>query len=772
MPKRNGGESSDEQARRARTVRGVPTVVALFSGAGGLDLGFKQAGFRVLLATDIDPAAAKTHARNWPKAPFICKDVRELSVVEILEATKERRPDVLIGGPPCEGFSTLGVRQSADPRNILVDAFIRIAEGLQPQAIVLENVRAIATEYRGRFRDYIIRRFEGIGYHTHFSVLDAASYGVPQNRRRAFFVGFADPRVTYEFPSPTHGEELKPFATVGQAIDDLTRRGPRVPNHVALNHSEKVISRYRLIPEGGMLPPPDLLPKAIRRSNFGSTYKRLHRRRPSLTIVPGNNAFPVHPVLDRSLTPREAARLQSFPDDYVFEGDRRRQCILVGHAVPPALARVIAVSIRERIHASKERATAVVSPSAMSILTSKRRSLASDAPNDAPGFVDLFSGAGGFTLGLIRAGLRPLLCVDVSKHVRETHVHNYSDVPFVHGDLGLPKIQQEVTNGVGEAPFLVVGGPPCQGFSIFGKRRLKDSEARDARLDPRNRLVFSFIDTVGRLKPRWVVMENVPGFVTLDGGSFVEAVVQELRALGYVAIESRVLDAADYGVPQRRKRFVLIANRTGHIIPWPKRKFFESPKDWQNPYRTVGEAIGDLADESSFSRVSCHVPMKHKPLQVERFKRIPEGGRLDVESLPKELRRGYRTKEVKNFSHVFKRLDRARPSMTLVPGHNAFPIHPWLPRALTVREAARLQTFPDELECRGSREDQCVQVGNAFPPLLAELIANNICKAESSNWLPGIIPALAAYSLLEMDDRLPFPLGALNRTRIVGDRVR
>lgn len=95
-----------------------------------------------------------------------------------------------------------------------------------------------------------------------------------------------------------------------------------------------------------------------------------------------------------------------------------------------------------------------------------------------------------------------------------------------------------------------------------------------------------------------------------------------------------------------------------------------------------------------------------------------------------------------------------------MPGHNAFSIHPWLPRALTVREAARLQTFPDKLEFRGSREDQRIQVGNAFPPLLAELIANNICKAESGNWLPGTIPALAAYSLLEMDDRLPFPLEA------------
>jgi DNA (cytosine-5)-methyltransferase 1 len=183
-----------------------------------------------------------------------------------------------------------------------------------------------------------------------------------------------------------------------------------------------------------------------------------------------------------------------------------------------------------------------------------------------------------------------------------------------------------------------------------------------------------------------------------------------------------------------------------------KKKFFESPNDWQKPFRTVGDAITDLADEDSYSRYTCHVPMNHKPLQVERYKRIPEGGKLDIESLPAELRKGYRTDEVKNFSHVFRRLDRNKASRTLVPGHNAFPIHPWLNRALTVREAARLQTFPDEIEFKGSREAQCTQVGNAFPPLLAELIATNLVKAMSNNWLPGSVPKLARYSLLDMEE--------------------
>ena len=751
-------ESGADRATRARTVKGVPTAVGLFVGAGGLDLGFRQAGFKLLAASDVEPEAEATHQLNWQGVPFILEDVRKLTVARIAEATQGRRPDVVIGGPPCQGFSTLGSRLSADPRNDLVDAFIRIIDGLRPQAVVIENVRAIATEYKGRYREYIIKRLEDIGYHVHFSVLNAADYGVPQLRRRAFFVAFADPRVQYKFPTPTHGPDRLPYETVGKAIMDLESKGETVPNHLPLKHTEKVIARYKLIKEGGMLPPASELPEEIRRKNFGSTYKRLDRKAPSLTIVPGNNALPVHPTQHRSLTPREAARIQSFPDNYIFTGDRRRQCILVGNAVPPPLAKVIAHSIWECILPLK---------GVVSELRHAREQLLLEQPpvprkaslqltahiaEDAPGFVDLFSGAGGFKIGFARAGLRPLLCADNCKKVFATHEHNYPNVPFILGDIGLPEVQQSVVNAVrGQEPFVVVGGPPCQGFSMFGKRRMASGLGLNPREDPRNRLVFSFVDTVAKLNPRWVVMENVAGFASMDNGWFVEQVVAELKQIGYSNVEHRILNTADYGVPQHRKRFVLIANRTGHIIPWPKRKFFEFPEDWQKPYRTVGEAISDLADDVSYHMYTCHVPMKHKPLQVERYKRIPEGGKLDIAALPPELRKGYRTDEVRNFSHVFKRLDRNKPASTMVPGHNAFPIHPWLARSLTVREAARIQTFPDEIEFIGAREDQCTQVGNAFPPMLAELIANNLMRAESGGWIPGAVPKLACYSLLEIE---------------------
>jgi len=752
-------ESSEERVTRARTVRGVPTAVGLFVGGGGLDLGFRQAGFRLLMATDIDPNAQRTHERNWPDVPFLLRDVRTLTAADIAVATSGRRPDVIIGGPPCQGFSTLGDRLSADPRNDLVDAFVRIVDGLRPQAILLENVRAIVTEYRGRYRDYIKGRLSDIGYTVHFSVLNAADYGVPQLRRRAFFVAFADPRILYEFPTPTHGSGLLSYKSVGEAIDDLVGLEGQVANHDPLRHSERVVARYRLIPEGGMLPAARNLPPELRRENFGSTYKRLSRDAPSLTIVPGNNALPIHPVLDRSLTPREAARIQTFPDDYVFEGDRRSQCILVGNAVPPQLARMLALSIWDRILPFKGAMAKIDSRSEGARRTVQKASVSSlpghrDIAATTPAFIDLFSGAGGFTLGFARAGLRPLACADISHVVAATHAHNYPRVPFILDDLGLPDVQRRVADLSGNEVFAVIGGPPCQGFSVFGNRR-RTAPHVSARSDPRNRLVFSFVDAVRLIQPRWVVMENVAGFATMAEGRFVGAIVDELKRAGYNTVEYRILEAQDYGVPQVRRRFVLIANRVGLIIPWPKKKFFSNPTEWQKPYRTVGEAISDLAEDGSYSKQSCHSPMGHKPLQVERYRLIPEGGRLNISALPAQLRKGYRTDEVKNFSHVFRRLDRNKPSLTLVPGHNAFPVHPWLDRTLTVREAARLQTFPDDLVFIGSREDQCIQVGNAFPPLLAELIANNLVKAESNRWVPGSVPKLARYSLLDLAEPPP-----------------
>jgi DNA (cytosine-5)-methyltransferase 1 len=720
-----------------------PTAIELFAGAGGLSLGFEQAGFKILAATDIEPYSQKTFALNFPKVPFLLGDIRSLQSTELLSAAGAT-PDLLIGGPPCQGFSTLGAKISADPRNRLVDEFARLARDLQPKIVVIENVRTVTTMYNGSYSDHIKRSFAEAGYPLTLMVLDAADYGAPQHRKRAFFIGAKDGR-RFSTPKLTHGEGLLPYETVGAAISDLADAGPEIPNHIALNHSEVVVRRYKLIPEGGRLPPPKDLPPDIRRSNFGNTYKRLHRERPSLTMVPGNNAFPIHPWLHRSLTPREAARIQTFPDRFVFPGERRRQCILVGNAVPPQLAQVVARVVRAEL-SRKASQTATHEQSAIGEVRKRtRKSRAEKYP-----FIDMFSGAGGFTIGLTAAGLHPLAALDNDPDVEATHRENHSEIPFLNMDASTKAAITELKALGGDNLFLLVGGPPCQGFSIFGKRRFTRTRKYDPTSDPRNQLVFAFVEGIKALRPQWVVMENVAGFASLDDGSFVKSVVRRIKQLGYQSVEWRIVNAADYGVPQQRKRFVLIANRSGHIIPWPKAKYFSEPHEWQNAYRTVGEVISDLADSNSYKRQSCHVPMSHKPDLVERYRYIKEGKRLVPEELPARLRKGYRTDKVKNFSHVFRRLDRNSPSGTLVPGHNAFPIHPWLDRAITVREAARIQTFPDSVVFLGSRQKQCIQVGNAFPPLLAQVIGAMLIKAVVNDWKPGAVPKSALRNLLDI----------------------
>ena len=727
-----------------------PIAYTFFSGAGGLHLGLEQSGFDVILSTDIGIHQENTHKKNWPNCPFLRKDIRQLNAPELLKIAGGRRPNLIAGGPPCQGFSTLGDKLSSDPRNDLFSSYLRLAKDLEPEFILIENVKALTTMYGGRFSDWIKAKLLNLGYAVTCKVLNAADFGVPQIRNRAFFLGY---RINgeYSFPLPTHGHNKShKYENVGDWINDLINKDDKISNHISLNHSNKVIERYNLIPEGGKLPPPEELPKHIRRKNFGNTYKRLHREKPSLTMVPGNNAFPIHPTLPRSLTPREAARLQSFPDEFIFTGDRRNQCILVGNAVPPLLAKAIGKSILDfanehswEIKKTNNCEKSTITKNIINLSAKKKKT-------NQDNFIDLFSGAGGFSIGFTKVGFNPLLCVDFNPNVAATHKENFSQIPFLEANLSDKEIQNKIINKYSNKDIgVIVGGPPCQGFSMFGKRRFVNTKNYNPASDKRNDLIFSYINIVSSLQPRWFVMENVPGFANLDSGRFLIKVIDCFKKIGYKNIEWQILNAAEYGVPQLRKRLVVIGNRTGHIIPWPKRKFFKDPEDWQKPFRTVGEVITDLSLKSSYENQTCHIPMKHKPLLVERYKYIEEGSRLDIDKLPKHLKKGYRTDKVKNYSHIFKRLHRNKPSLTMVPGHNAFPIHPWLNRSLTVREAARIQTFPDELEFKGSRQEQCIQVGNAFPPLLAESIANNIQKAEKNNWFPGEVPPSAYYSIIE-----------------------
>ncbi len=332
------------------------TAVDLFSGAGGLELGFEMDGYHIVFSTDFDEYCEKVHLKNRPNIPFLRVDIHNLDEKTLSKYITEDI-DVLVGGPPCQGFSTIGKRISsdpnkryqADPRNTLFKEYIRVLKYLKPKFFLMENVEGLITRDRGTIFEEIKRTFAETGYEFNYVVLNAADYGVPQIRNRIFFYGN---RVGIKMTPPVaayseNGNNA--WETVGAAIGDLAECGDDEKfNHVALKHGEINIRRYKLIPEGGRLPENDLPPELYRK-NFGNTFKRLHRDKPSLTMVPGHNAFPIHPWLDRSLTVREAARIQTFPDDYIFVGPRDKQCMQVGNAVPVKLANAWAVQIRKAL---------------------------------------------------------------------------------------------------------------------------------------------------------------------------------------------------------------------------------------------------------------------------------------------------------------------------------------------------------------------------------------------------------------------------------------
>jgi DNA (cytosine-5)-methyltransferase 1 len=606
--------------------------------------------------------------------------------------------------------------------------------------------------FEGRYFRQVIKSFLSIGYNLHYSLVDSSVYGVPQKRERVILFGtLLDKQFLFPYPDKNDYGRIVAYANVGDAINDLMDKSTEIPNQIALNHSEIVVRRYKLIPEGGKLPKPEELPIDIRRKNFGNTYTRLDRGEISSTIVPGNNALPVHPVLNRSLTPREAARIQTFPDHYIFKGDRRSQCIQVGNAVPPLMAAKIADCIKQYIGNSDyvgikpERSFYVNSIEDYSLDStegkkSKRATLK---------FGDLFCGAGGFTHGLEQAGLECILGVELDEYAYAAY-RNHFHHECIKMDLSLEENQISVAQKLRNADVdLIVGGPPCQGFSIFGNRRFVNTRKWDLTNDKRNNLLYAFANVVVNSNVPWFIMENVPAILSAHNGEYVKSIVNFFNEHGY-RTDYRVINAADYGVPQIRKRFILIGTTTDLAFPWPKPKYYEKPESWQQPYRTIEEVITDLADDSTHNKHKNHLPPNHSKVVTERFAYIREGMKMNVDALPEHLRIGTKTKKpISNYSHVFYRLDRKKPSRTIVPGHNAFPVHPTLNRTLTIREAARIQTFPDDFEFYGPIINQGLQVGNAFPCIVGQIFGERLRTVVNMEWCCKTTTQLAKKSMLE-----------------------
>jgi DNA (cytosine-5)-methyltransferase 1 len=372
-------------------------TIDLFSGAGGLTTGFHLAGFETLCAIDSNKKALATYQHNYPNTKVIHQDIREVNPSELRHNLGLEREQLkaIIGGPPCQGFSRnipAEYRYIDDPQNQLYKSFLDFVKEFKPLYVIMENVPEILTAYKGLFKYQITNQLESLGYKVISSSLNAAKYGVPQTRSRAFFIASLERLIV--LPNPTHNDDdikvksknkessyqtnlLKsnssPIVTVKDAIGDLPElnagqkydedrypsdpqtsyqtlirhNSSKITNHIARALSSIQMSRVKLLKEGqdARNLPPELAPK----KHYSGAYGRLYWDQPAKTITkwvfhPGSGRF-FHPTQDRTITIREAARLHSYPDTFHFLGTYTEMAAQIGESVPPLLAKTIAECI-------------------------------------------------------------------------------------------------------------------------------------------------------------------------------------------------------------------------------------------------------------------------------------------------------------------------------------------------------------------------------------------------------------------------------------------
>ena len=348
-----------------------PKVIDLFAGVGGLSLGFEKQGFNVVLANEYDKSIAEAYKENHKHTKMICGDITSLDLKDTF-GKYAGKVDVVIGGPPCQGFSQKGQRKTIrDERNFLFKYYVKVVDIVKPHYFVMENVPNLLTAEGGLFRNEIIDLFKSMNYSLKMGVLNASDYGVPQNRRRAVIIGKLKGDAP-DLPQPQRntvtiwdaisdlayldageGQEEQSYKNEPQSDYQKLLRGSSetLYNHIATKHSPLALERLALIPPNAGK---EVLPKEhLTKSIYSGTWTRMRKDEISVTITtrfdtPSSGKF-THPYLNRAITVREAARIQSFPDDFRFVGNKGSQMKQVGNAVPPLLAGAIAKVIMNDI---------------------------------------------------------------------------------------------------------------------------------------------------------------------------------------------------------------------------------------------------------------------------------------------------------------------------------------------------------------------------------------------------------------------------------------
>lgn len=504
-------------------------VIDLFCGIGGFSYGFEMTGkFEVVVAADIWNVAIDTFKRNHnnKNIDILLQDLTTTSN-EYWEKYSNKI-DVIIAGPPCQGFSMSGRRDKNDKRNSLFGEVIRIAEIVNPTYVIIENVVGLLSMLTSDgldVKDLIIEEFKRIGYDAKYQILNSADFGVPQARKRVVFV--ASKTMPLDFPKPLFSKEN--YVTVGDALGNVDPDGdlylepttvfqkmmkgrPDILNHNRRTSNKLVTERMSYIPQGGNWKD---IPEELGTGGgvHSNAYKRLDPQLPSVTIKHAAKAMIIHPERNRILTVREVARLQSFSDDFVIEGTGSDQHQQLANAVPPLLGKAIADTLQKRL---------------------KRRYR----------FIDLFAGMGGFRIAFESQGCKCVFSSEIDKFACETYKANFGEYP--HGDI--TKIESEAIPDFD----ILCAGFPCQPFSIAGKRLGFE--------DARGTLFFEVARIIKDKKPKAFILENVKGLVNHDKGNTIAVIENILFELGY-NVKWKVLNSLKYGVPQNRERWYCIGIR-------------------------------------------------------------------------------------------------------------------------------------------------------------------------------------------------------------------
>ena len=672
-------------------------------------MGFKMAGFNVIAGIDSWQVSIETFRRNNPDSEGIIADLTALP--DSFYEKYAGKVDVVIAGPPCQGFSMSGKRDRKDPRNVLFWEVVRVARILRPRVVVIENVVGLLSMKTPEGADVskcIETRLGALGYSVEHKVLNSADYGVPQSRRRVIFIASKIGHIG--FPAPSNDR-----VTVGDALGNIPESGsfylpPSTPfqkamhseeamlcNHETARHSAEVLKRFPFVPPGGNW-------KNIPEEYYGvggehsNNYRRLDPGKPAVTIKHAQKSMIIHPYYNRTITAREAARLQSFPDSFILSGTRYEQHQQLANAVPPLMAMAIARQISWAI--SMDRAEKAV----VTLDSYSEKEAEGEASSFT--FIDLFAGIGGFRLGLERAGGKCVFSSEIDRYARETYKLNFGEYPT--GDI------KEISPSEIPEHDILAAGFPCQPFSIAGKR-LGFS-------DTRGTLFFEIERILLAKKPRAFILENVAGLVNHDHGKTFKTIKSSLKNAGY-HIFYKILNAKDYGIPQNRERIFIVGFRGNVDFSFPQKIPLKAKLQDLLEENPRGFEISDTArvNIENFLARSAGRPRGEMLLGWE------EGEGPSV-----ALQQGSFPAVAMNIrpSRCYLRSDGISPCLTakMGTGGNNVPVLIGEYRKLTVRECLRLMGFPDSFEMEGNSMQSYKQVGNSVAVPIVEMIARRMVK--------------------------------------------